>query len=38
VSVVIQGVSVAISDGSTANTTPVDTFQTTALDANTPDA
>ncbi len=37
-SVVIQGVSVAISDGSTANTTPVDTFQTTALDANTLDA
>jgi hypothetical protein len=38
VNTVIQGVSVQISDGSSSNTTPVDTFQTSALNANTPDA
>jgi hypothetical protein len=35
---VIQGVSVAISDSSTANTTPVDTFQTSGLTSGNPDA
>lgn len=34
----IQGVTVTVSDGSVSNTTPVDTFQTNALNANTPDA